>query len=465
MKDQFDLVVIGGGEAGMEAALRGTELGAKVCVVEIQKSLGGACVDTGTLPSKALNNSARILETLRKTDKFGIKLQGDFGFDFQDVLNSRNRTTRCERGAFDSILRKQGIERIVGRATLKAKHLVAVETEDRSTKELKTSKILIATGSTPLELPGFPFDGKKILSTDDLLDLKILPQDILIVGAGSIGCEYAFIFKSFGAEVILVEKRAHPLWGHDQEMVSLVEKEFKRKGIKFLSQVTLKSVQKKDTGEITVHLGNGEELTTEKVLICAGRKPYTEGLNLENIGVKKGARGEILVNELMETSVSGIYAAGDVLGKGMLTSTAKMEAAAAADNALGAKRKVDYQNIPSGIYTDPEVAAVGLTEEECKKKRISFVVGKCKYSDLLKACSLDELYPGLIKLLFQSDSHRIIGAHIIGLEATEVIHQLALAVKLEARAEDLKNMVFNHPTISEGVGKAAKEALKKLEAP
>lgn len=459
MKNSYDLIIIGGGEAGIEAALRGSELGAKVCLVERKKDVGGACVDTGTLPSKAFGNTAKIIESMKKAEKFGIKIQGPIEVDIQNILNSRIRTTRCEIGLFTRILKKHNVEVLTGTAKLKGRNLVEVIGKNGESEKFKASKILLATGSKPLEMPDFPYDGKKTLSTDDLLNLEKLPKDILIVGAGSIGCEYAYIFNELGSEVIMVEKRVHPLWGSDQEIISIMEKEFKRRGIKIILGMSFKHLKSIDSERIAATLEDGLELIVEKVLICIGRKPYTEGLDLEKNGVETGERGEILVNEMMETTAPGIYAAEDVLGRKMLTSTAKMEAAIAAENALGGKHKVDYRYVPSGVYTEPEVAAIGFSEEEAKEKGVPYIVGKCSYGALLKACSLDEP-AGLIKLIFERDTHLIIGAHIIGLEATEVIHQLALAMKLGAKAEDLQDIVFNHPTISEGLEKASRAALK-----
>ncbi len=459
MQKKYDLIVIGGGEAGIEAALRSSELGASVCLIEKKKDVGGACLDTGTLPSKAFGNTAKIIESLKKAEKFGINIEGSVKVDIQNILNSRLRTTRCEIGLFNRILKKHNIDVLTGTAKLRDKNRVNVIQGDRESGMLEAEKIILATGSKPVELPGFPFDGKTVLSTDDLLELEKIPEAILIVGAGAIGCEYAYIFNVLGSEVILIEQRDHPLWGFDLEIVSFLEKEFKRRGINLLLGTSLKSIKKIDPETAAVTLENKEEFEAEKILISAGRKPHTEELELERAGVETGKRGEILVNEMMETAVPGIYAAGDVLGRKMLTSTAKMEAAVAAENAMGGKKKIDYRYIPTGVYTVPEVAAVGLSEEETKEKGVSYIVGKCNYAELLKACSLDEPQ-GLIKILFKQDSHQIIGAHIIGLEATEIIHQLAVAMKSGARAEDLPEIAFIHPTISEGVEKACRTALK-----
>lgn len=459
MQIEYDLIVIGGGEAGIEASVRASESGAKVCLIEKKKNLGGACLETGTLPSKAFSNTAKIIEFFNKAEKFGVKFEGSIKFDFQSILNSRLRTTRCEIGHFNKILKKINVEVLTGTAKFRDKNEIEVEGKNGETEKLKAEKILIATGSKPIELPGFPFDGKTLLSTDDLLEMEKIPTTILIVGAGAIGCEYAYIFNVLGSEVIVVEAREHPLWGFDLEIVSFMEKELKKRGIKLFLGTSLKNIKEQETEKKIVTLENGGELKAEKILFGIGRKPNTEGLGLEKAGVETGKRGEILVNEMMETSVPGIYAAGDVLGRKMLTSTAKMEAAVAAENATGGKASVDYRYVPSGVYTTPEVAAVGLSEEESEKKGISHIVGKCNYAELLKACSLDEQF-GLIKLIFENDSHHLIGAHIVGHEATEIIHQLAIAMKLRARAEDLPEIAFLHPTISEGLEKACRNALK-----
>jgi dihydrolipoamide dehydrogenase len=457
----YGLVVIGGGEAGISAALRATQLGAKVCLVNREPELGGGCVQTGTLPSKTLSNAAHFLENLKKGQRYGIPVVEGARADYKTVLESRHKTTMCEVGILASLIRKNAIETLTGTASFKGPRSVEVRLLDGTVRALMAPKTVIATGSRPVALPGLPFDGKAILSPDDLTAMDAVPGRFLIVGAGVIGCEMAFIFRSLGSEVVVVEKAERALVGQDHDVAALIMREFKKRGIRLLVQTGLERVETAYDGRVRALLSGGETVEADRVMVGVGRRPNTEELNLAAAGITPGLRGEIQVDERMETTVPGIYAAGDVLARFMLSSMAVVEARIAAENAMGRAVKMDYTCAPWGIYTDPEVGSVGLTEDEARAGGGDIVIGQCGYNDLVRSC-LDGNVAGFFKLIFDGPTRRLIGAHVAGQDASEIIHFAALAVKMGARAEDLKDMVYNHPTVSEGFGKAAADALNKF---
>jgi dihydrolipoamide dehydrogenase len=457
-----DLAVIGGGEAGIAAAVQAAEMGAKTCLIEKSPQLGGACVATGTLPSKTFSISAGMLELAQKLENFGVRIRGSVSLDFKEVLASRLRLSRCDQGLIQTHLRSHRVEVIKGQAFLRDKNLIAVEADEGNIVEVEAPRIILATGSQPTQIPGFPTDGKAVLTTDDLIRVSELPSAMLIVGAGVIGCEYAFIFRTFGVEVTLIEKLSHALVGQDKDIVTAIERELKRRGVRYLRGTTLTSRSESPEGRLLLTTDKGEQLTAEMVIVCTGRKPATEMLRLPAVGVDLGLKEEILVDAHLETTAPGIFAAGDVIGRRMVSSTAILEGAVAAENALGGNQELDERFVASGIYTMPEIGAVGLTEDEAAAQGIPIIIGKCPYSRLVKACSLYSHAPGLIKMIFERDSHRLLGAHIIGTEAAEIIHLVSVALRLGAKAEDFVYSIYHHPSISEGFREAARDALNKF---
>jgi len=458
----YGLVVIGGGEAGISAALRGAQLGAKVCMVNREPELGGGCVQTGTLPSKTLSNAAHFLESLKNGKRYGVPVVAGARADYKTILDSRHKTTMCEVGVLATLIRKNAIDTLTGLASFKGPGAVEVRLPDGTARLLDAPRTVIATGSRPIALPGLPFDGRAIISPDELTSLDAVPERLLIVGAGVIGCEMAFIFRSLGSEVVVVEKADRALLGQDHDVAALITKEFKKRGIRLLVKAGLEGVEPLPDGRVRAALPGGETVEADRVMVGVGRRPNTEGLDLPAAGITPGPRGEIQVDEHMRTSVPGIYAAGDVLARFMLSSMAVVEARVAAENALGLAAKMDYSCAPWGIYTDPEVGSVGPTEEWAVAGGGDVVIGRCGYNDLVRSC-LDGNVTGFFKLIFDGPTRRLVGAHVAGQDASEIVHFAALAVKLGARAEDIKDMVFNHPTVSEGFGKAAADALKQFE--
>jgi dihydrolipoamide dehydrogenase len=438
-------------------------MGAKAVVVERAAQLGGACVFTGTLPSKVFSISAGVYELLQKIKNFGIKAEGGFELDYKEVLASRSRITRCDQGVIGSHLRGPNVRIIRGEAVLRDARRLLIRTPDGAEVEVETPRLVVATGSRPFQVPGLPTDGQALLSTDDLVNVPELPDRMVIVGAGVIGCEYAFIFRTFGVDVVLIEKLERALPGQDKDIVAVIEKELTRRGIRFLPGTLVRDCALGPDGRPVLTTDKGERIETDKVLVCVGRTPATANLGLREAGVKLGAKGEILADERLRTSASGVYAAGDVLGRWMLSATGILEGAVAAENALGGDRLLDERFVPSGIYTQPEIGAVGMTEEAALRAGHAVVIGACTYAGLVKACATYSYMPGLIKMVFDRGSHRLLGAHLVGSEAAELIHELSLALRLGAAAEDFVFSIYHHPSLSEGFREAARDALAKLK--
>jgi dihydrolipoamide dehydrogenase len=458
---EHDLVVIGGGEAGISAALRASQLGARVLMINREPELGGGCVRTGTLPSKILSNAAHFLENLKKGKRYGVPVVEGARADYRTILDSRHKTTLCEFGVLATLVRKNAIETLVGKASFQGPRTLDVRLPDGTVRAVEAPKTVIAAGSRPIALPGIPFDGRSVLSPDDLTVIDVVPGRFLFVGAGVTGCEMAFIFRSLGSEVTVVEKAGRALIGQDLDVSALITREFKKRGIRFQAETGLDRVEAAPGGRVRAFLSNGETIEADRIMVGVGRRPNTEDLNLAAAGITPGPRGEIQVNEYMQTSVPGIYAAGDALARTMLSSMAVVEARIAAENAMGLDVKMDYTCAPWGIYTDPEVGSVGLTEEWARTGGGEIVIGRCGYNDLVRSC-LDADITGFFKLIFDRGTHCLIGAHIAGQDAAEIVHFAALAVKMKARAEDLRDMVYNHPTLSEGFGKATADALSQF---
>lgn len=459
----YDVIILGGGEAGISAALRAAQLGAKVCLVNREPELGGGCVRTGTLPSKILSNAAHFLENLKKGKRYGVPVVENARADYKTILESRHKTTLCEFGVLATLLRKNAIATLTGTASFRGPREIEVRLPDGTTRLLDAPKTIIATGSRPLALPGLPFDGRTVLSADDLTAMDAVPGRLLIVGAGVIGCEMAFMFRSLGAEVVIVEKADRALVGQDHDVAALITREFKKRGIRLVLKTGLAGVDKGlPGGAVRAVLEGGETVEADRIMVGVGRRPNTEELGLAAAGISPGPRGELQVDDHMRTAVPGIYAAGDVLARFMLSSMAVVEARVAAANALGREIPMDYTCAPWGLYTDPEVGSVGVTEEWAQAGGAPYVVGECGYNDLVRSC-LDADVTGFFKLIFDRATRRLIGAHVAGQDASEIIHFAALAIKTGARADDLEAMVYNHPTVSEGFGKAAADALKKLD--
>lgn len=353
------------------------------------------------------------------------------------------------------LFRNWGITLVEGRGTLISPHHVEVSLRDGSIDKIESDKIILATGSRPAQIPTFSFDGNQILSSTEALDLTEIPKSLLIIGAGVIGCEFACIYRALGTEVTIVEMLPRALATEDHEISELLERELKKQKVKLISDVR---VDKVTILENSVHsfLSDGREIITEKVLVSIGRTLNSDTIGLDAVGINKGPRGEILVDSRMETNIPGIYAVGDVTGGILLAHVASTEGKVAAHNATGDDVHMDSSVVPAAIFTSPEIASVGMREYEAKENGIQFRTGHFQFRALGKAHAMGE-FAGFVKLLADESSDKIIGAHIIGPHASDLIHEAALAMKKGLTARDVAQTIHAHPTLSEGLMEAAED--------
>jgi len=435
-------IVIGGGPAGYVSALVLRRLGAEVFLIE-KEELGGTCLNKGCIPTKTIIHNLKNISSI----------------DLQDLMQKKDKVVDTQKKGLTMLLQHSGVKIIKAEAELINPKKVFLK---NSKETIQADRIIIATGSRPRELPMLNFDGEKILSSDDLWNLKRIPESITIIGAGAIGCEFAWIFHLLGSRVSLVELMPRVLPMEDEEVSKELERLFKKRKIEFYTGVKIEDLKYIDNS-IQITLSNGKPVASEIVLVSVGRAFNTQCI--QNPEIKLGNKGEIIVNEYMQTSVEDVFAAGDVTGNWLLAHVAYREAEVAAKNSIGHIEKMDYSVIPSTIFTVTEVASVGLKETEAIQTGFDIRKGIFPFRASGKAHVIGEI-DGFVKVIADKESDIILGAHIVGANASELIHELALAVKLKAKAKDLKDLIHSHPTLSECVGEAIKdlfgEAIHKI---
>jgi dihydrolipoamide dehydrogenase len=464
-----DIIIIGSGPGGCAAAFRAAEAGLSVTLVE-QADTGGVCLNRGCIPTKTLKASADALEMARRLAEYGIAAevppQADVdGTSFRvvmpAVLARKEKVQRILRDGLEKSCAARKIRLVRGRAECLTGRGVRAHTTDGVT-EIHGDALILATGSTNLDLPSLPVDHACILNSDDALNLAYVPKRALIVGGGVIGCEFAFILRSFGAEVTLVEgfDRLLPLPSVDTDISALLRREAKKRGIQVMPGHTVKSAAVaggQATCLVVPSLPGRETLVeTDIVLVAAGRRPNTQGLNLAAAGVETDAKGWILADDGMRTSADGIYAIGDVLGPGrtMLAHAAAAEGVCAVDVLLGKSASLDYSAIPYAVFTSPEIGAVGLTEALTRETGLNARSSLVQVRELGKAHAMGEL-SGFFKIVCEENSGRLLGAHIAGAHAADCIAEAALAIKNKLTVMDMVGTVHAHPTLAEGLYEAA----------
>lgn len=457
------LAIVGAGPGGYVAALKAAQMGASVTVIE-EYEVGGTCLNWGCIPTKALLASAEAFLKAKEIEDFGIELKGEVIPNIKKIVERKNKVVSTQVKGIRGLFKSWGVAIAEGRGFLKSPTEINVVKKDGTAETVTADKIIIATGSRPARIPIFPFDGINVLTSDDALDLKEIPKSIIIVGAGVIGCEFACILKALGSEVTIVEMMPRAVSTEDFEISELLEKELKKKKIKLMTNIGVKKVEVKDDG-VHASLGDGKELIAEKMLVSIGRSFNTENIGLEGLGITKGTRGEIDVDENMQTNVPGVYAIGDVTGGILLAHVASTEGLVAAENALGGDKKIDYSCVPAAIFTSPEIGSVGLREHHALEKGMKIKVGRFQFRGLGKAHAMGEI-SGMIKIIADAETDRILGGHIIGPHASDLIHEIALAISGGLTAKDVAHMIHAHPTLSEGIMEAAEDVHgKAIHAP
>ncbi len=445
MSHEYDIVVLGGGPAGYPAAIRGAQLGASVCLVE-KGALGGVCLNWGCIPTKTMHAAAHLMEIAGGGVEAG--LSGKIAVDMEGLQRHKGRTVESLVSGIGKLLKGRKVDLVRGVGRLKGPGAVEVEGVGTVTGK----KIIIATGSSEIELAGMKFDGKRVLSSTDLLSLGRIPASMLVVGGGVIGCEFASIFNAFGTSVTIVEMLPSLVATEDDQVIRFLQTYFKKKGISMKLGTRVEGIDGGNEG-VTARLDDGSELSAEIVLVSVGRRPNIQGIALEETGISAG-RGGIEADGRMETSVPGVFAAGDVTGGYLLAHLATREGVTAAANALGDSRTVDYGAVPTTIYTLPEISRVGLTEREAKEKGIEIKTGRFPFAANGKAKGLRE-EEGFVKWVASKENGRLLGLHIIGPQATELLAAGIISVRQGLTADDFASFVFPHPTLSEALGEAA----------
>jgi dihydrolipoamide dehydrogenase len=467
-----DIVVIGSGPGGYVAAIRAAQLGARtVCIEKEATEWGGTCLNWGCIPTKAMIASVERLHHVKTAGAMGVLIQGEIGFDFNKMMERKQKVVTTLRGGVSALLKSNHVRAIVGTARMVDAHTVEVTGEDGKTERITTNNMIIATGSVPIfpPVPGLARDPKDarghssngIWTSDEAVSAKECPKRMVIIGAGAVGLEFGYTFRNLGAEVDIVEIAPEILPAGDREIAAELRKSLTRQGIRFHLGSKVAKVDRKGKTSIVSIESEKETKTVEVdvVLVGAGRKPLVEGLNLEGVGVKVAAevpmskRG-VIVNDYLQTSVPNIYAIGDVTGKLLLAHLGSHMGIVAAENAMGHQVKMDYRAVPGPIYTVPEVATVGLSEEEAREQGYDVMTGRFPFRPLGRAMALNE-QEGIVKVVAERKYGELLGVHIVGPYATEMIHEAVMAIKLESTVEELMTAIHAHPTLSEAIGEAA----------
>jgi dihydrolipoamide dehydrogenase len=448
------IAILGAGPGGYVAAIRAAQLGAEVTVIE-ESEVGGTCLHWGCIPTKTLIASAEVLHKAKNAQSFGLQLDGSISPNIQKIVDRKNKVVGIQVKGIRGLFKSWGVRLVEGRGVMVGPKKLNVTLKDGSTEEVDTDRIIIATGSKPAHIPVFPFDGKRIISSDQAINPDSVPKSLLIVGAGVIGCEFAFIYKEFGAEVTMVELMPNAVSTEDEEISQILERELKKSKIKLLTNTSVEKVDVKEEG-VSVQLSKGNTVEVEKVLVSIGRAVNSENIGLEEVGVKKGQRGELIVDSRMQTNIDGVYAIGDVVGGIMLAHLASKEGIVAAENAMDGNTEVNYDVIPAAIFTSPEIGSVGLREKQAVEKGIKYKVGRFQFRALGKAHAMGEI-AGLFKIISDKETDKILGAHIIGPHASDLVHEAAVAMEKGLTSKDIAHTIHAHPTLAEGIMEAAED--------
>jgi dihydrolipoamide dehydrogenase len=460
MAERYDVLVLGGGPGGTGAALRAAQLGKKVVCIDRRPTLGGTCLNVGCIPSKALLDSSELYYLAKhRFGRHGIQL-GDVQLDLGQMLARKDEVVKTLTGGLAYLFKKNNVRVVQGEGKLTGPSRVEVRAPQAQPQTIEASAIVLAMGSEPVPLPPVPFDGTNVVSSTEALSFATVPKLLVVIGAGYIGLELGSVWSRLGSKVTVVEFLPHILPLNDQEVASTLYQALKRQGLDFHLGFKVKGLGKKGKQFVVLaeKEGNQAEFPGDKVLVAVGRRPVTKGIGLEQIGVELEPRsGRVVVDDGFQTQVPGIYAIGDLIEGPMLAHKAQEEGVVLAERLAGGKATIRRDLVPSVIYTSPEVAAVGLTEEQVRDRQRSYRVGKFPFKANGRAQALDDT-EGFVKVLADEQTDRILGVHIIGPRASELIAEAVLAMEYSASAEDIARACHAHPTLSEALGEAARGA-------
>ena len=458
MENNFDLIIVGGGPGGYVCAIRAAQLGLKTACVESRGTLGGTCLNVGCIPSKSLLNLSENYHKAKKNfNSQGIEIS-DIKLNIKKMMSNKEKSVEVLTKGVEFLFKKNKVTYFKGKGVIFSKDVVVVYENNNKRTNIKAKNIVIATGSSPTSLPGIEIDEKNIVSSTGALSFSEVPKDLVVIGGGYIGLEMGSVWSRLGSNVTVVEYLDFITPGMDREVSNEFQKILTKQGIKFKLNNKVTAVSNVPNKVVVDFTNNKtkerERLESDKVLIAVGRKPYTEGLNLTKLGVKKDKQGKIEVNNKLQTSINNIYAIGDVIKGPMLAHKAEEEGIAVAETIAGQAGHVNYDVIPGVVYTSPEVAAVGRTEEQLKEANIDYKVGKFPFLANSRAKVNNET-DGFVKILADSKTDRVLGVHMIGPHTGDMIAEMALAMEFGASAEDIARTCHAHPTHTEAVKEAA----------
>ena len=450
----FEILVIGAGPGGYVAAIRSAQLGFSTAIVE-RETVGGICLNWGCIPSKSLLRNAEVLNLVKDAEKFGISFD-NLSYDFGKAIDRSRQVVRRLTTGVGYLLKKNNVEHIVGSATFVDAHTIQIGTATGENRTVSAENIIIATGARQREIPTLPIDHNVVITSRDALEMKEIPNRIVVIGGGATGAEFSHVYRSYGSEVTIVELMDRIVPNEDQEISEVLDKSFRDQGIESRTSASVEAIE--INGDVaTVKIsenGNNSVIECDKVLVAVGVQGNTDGIGLEQVGVATD-RTFITVGENLETNVSGVYAIGDVTGRMLLAHVASAQAVTAIEYIAGLNPpQIDYSLMPRAIYCKPQVASFGLTESQARDQGINIKVGKFPFTASGKAIALGET-DGMVKLVVDEEIGEIIGAHMIGAEVTELLGELSITKMLEGTATELGWLVHPHPTISEMIKEAA----------
>ena len=457
------IAILGAGPGGYVAAIRAAQLGARVSVIESQ-ALGGVCLNWGCIPSKALLSVVELGDKIKKADRMGLQVSGPVTYDLPKMVARKNQVVAGLVKGIATLFNAWNIELVEGKGTIRDRHTIEVSLKEGTGRAIMADAIVIATGSSWPNLPQFPVDGVQIVTSQQLMDVEQIPPRLLIIGGGVEGCEFACLYSGLGTDVTVVEMMDRILPLEDEEISSMMTRELMKRNVTVMTGTTVELLNRRKT-TITARFKDGASLEVEKLLVSVGRGFNSHGIGLEEVDVQTGRRGEILVNERMETSSPGIYAIGDVTGKAMLAHVASAQGKVAVENIMGHKATIQYDVVPAGIFTLPEIGRVGLTESQAREReeangenpQASLKIGRFRFAALGKAQATGEI-TGFCKVIAHAASGKILGVHMLGTHSADLIHEAALAMQVGATVEQVADMIHAHPTLAEGLMEAAEDA-------